>query len=325
MFKLDFNIQPSPIKIELKDDIYLIGSCFSDSIGNYFKKNKFNITVNPYGTLYNPISIFKAITGKLDFSNITTHQGIFYHWDCHSKISDLTKKGLLQKLQTTQETSKNFLLNSHWLIITLGSAHIYSLKKNNCVVANCHKIPNHYFKKDFLTTQKILDEFELFNKKLTQINTDINILLTVSPVRHIKDGLINNTRSKSILVDAIHQLVEQYSHVHYFPSYEIMMDELRDYRFYQSDRIHPSDEAVEYIWEKFQETFFGEESQSILKQWQKVQRNLEHRPIYPETLDYKHFLESTLKKMQSISPQLDLSLEKKALESKICNFSKEKA
>lgn len=305
MFKLNFEIPDSKNKINLKDQVLLIGSCFSDEIGNELRENKFNVLSNPFGTIYNPHSIFKVLRGNMNPDDTIEGQGIFYHWDAHGSISGLDQAEVAKLLIEKNQKTQTFLRETKWLIITLGTALIYEYEEVG-IVANCHKIPQSKFSKRFLTQQEIIEQFALLH---SQLGSSVNVVFTVSPVRHIRDGLIENNRSKAILIDSIHRLVEEYENVNYFPSYEILVDELRDYRFYAEDMIHPNEQAIKYIWGKFSETYFNKDTLSFLSEWTKLRTSINHRPFQPESESHQKFLRSTLDRLSALNEKVDLSVE----------------
>lgn len=317
MFKLKFDIPVSPKKINLKDKLYLSGSCFSDEIGELLLVNKFTSFSNPFGTIYNPISIFKLLRNESVGNHITESQGVFYHWDCHGQISGLTQSEAQHSFSEQLNESNDFLKKSNWLIITLGTSIVYRLKSTNQIVANCHKIPSSEFHKEFLSTEEIIDDFnKTFNYLRNQI-PNLNVILTVSPVRHVKDGLIENNLSKSILLAAVHDIVLGQDKVSYFPSYEIVIDELRDYRFYKKDMIHPSEEAVEYVWNRFAETYFDQETTNFLKEWSKIKSALQHKPFQPGSSKHQQFLSNTLDQLDKLNDLIDTSVEKEMIQKQL--------
>lgn len=317
MFKLNFDIPSSTQKINLKDEIYLAGSCFSDEIGGLLNENKFKSLSNPFGTIYNPISIFKLLRNEVKEDEIIENQGVFYHWDSHGQVSALTQSEAQHSFSTQLNHSNEFLKKTDYLIITLGTSLVYRLKTTHQIVANCHKVPSSEFNKEFLTAEEIVTDFNKTFDYLTNQNPKLNVILTVSPVRHIKDGLVENNLSKSILLESVHQIVKAPSKVHYFPSYEIMMDELRDYRFYKKDMIHPSQEAVEYIWNRFVETFFDKQTIDFLSEWSKIKSALHHKPFQPGSAKHQQFLKNTLDQLDKLNDLIDTRVERDMLQKQL--------
>ena len=315
--QLDFPIRPSFKKISLEDSIYLIGSCFSDEIGLKMNDAKFNSISNPFGTVFNPHSIFKILSGKIDHNDTIANDGVHYHWDAHGEISALKKENLEKLTKQKIYESYQFIQKAKWLFITFGTAWVYRYRKTGEIVANCHKIPNNEFFKELLTIEDIADSFRSFKKDLTSTNPYINIVLTVSPVRHINDGIVENNRSKARLLESVHDMVDRFENVAYFPAYEIMNDELRDHRFYKEDLIHPTQQAVDYVWSKFTEAYFDDEAAAYLKKWNKVRDALNHRPFQPHSNAHQKFLKATLKELESLNKRVNLSNEIKLVKSQL--------
>lgn len=315
MFKINFPLPPTPIKMNHSDPILLMGSCFSYEIGKKLAVNKMDHLSNPFGTIYNPISLFRLLSNQVDSNEIVENQDIFYHWSTHSSISSLTQEDTIALFEDRIKQTEEYLKNAKYLIITPGTAIIYEHNKH--IVANCHKVPSSQFEKRFLTCEEISESFSVLHKYLEKINEHLQVLFTVSPVRHIKDGLIANNRSKSILLEAVHQICEQYDNSHYFPSYEIVIDELRDYRFFDRDMIHPSAEAVDYIWKSFSHHYFGQDTLLLLEEWTKLRTNINHRPFHPTSDSHQRFLKNTIQKAEILNEKMDLGVEIKLLKEQL--------
>ncbi|MBV6646482.1 MAG: GSCFA domain-containing protein [Cyclobacteriaceae bacterium] len=311
MFTLPFDVPPSSVKIELSHKITLMGSCFSTNIGSKLREFKLSTTVNPLGTLYNPYSIFNGIrlaaTNCIDLNDIIESQGIYYHWDMHSDVSALSSKKLKQKIEQTREQLAKSIKHSSWLIVSPGTAFVYEWKGKK--VANCHKIPQDQFEKKTLTVDEIVESFELTDKLITGVNPGVNWIFTVSPVRHIREGLIENNLSKAILLQAVHEIVANNNHCHYFPSYEIQIDELRDYRFYKKDMIHPNPQAIDYIWNTFCRCFFSSELLKFAHNWSKIRSAINHKPIHPESMAHQQFVRETILKLKQFEKAVDIQPE----------------
>lgn len=319
MFRTELNIDPSTIKIGLTDPILTIGSCFSDNIGERFSENKFDVLSNPFGTVYNPISIFKLIRLGLNNSTVPdsgylVHEGLHAHYDFHSSFSTLDKSELAVNIQQAIDRTHNKFKKLKFLIITLGTAFVYERVDSNEIVANCHKVPAKAFQKKLLTQEDIIEGFE---ELYHQLPDELTIIFTVSPVRHIKDTLPLNSVSKSTLRLVCNTLSNQYANVHYFPSYEIMVDDLRDYRFYASDMLHPTRDAEEYIWDKFSNAYFDKGTKEFLKEWQNIKSAIKHRPFNPSSDKHQQFVLKTIEKIHSLPHQLDFSEELKSLNSQL--------
>jgi hypothetical protein len=312
-WKTDLILSPSLQPIGLNDSIFTIGSCFAETIGNRLVENKFNAMANPFGTLYNPISIHHSLKSAVDVmmpanNEYIVNQDVHYHYQFHSNFSALDKPALKKKIKDSLQACNEFLKTSNYLIITYGSAFVYIQNELDMVVANCHKMPASHFSKHLLTVEVIMDSFLHIYRKLKSFNPNLKIILTVSPVRHLKDTIELNSVSKSTLRVACHQLVEKFG-VDYFPAYEIMMDDLRDYRFYKIDRIHPTEEAEEYIWSKFSEKYFDQGTKHFLKTWKEIKIALAHRPSYPSTDSHQSFLRSVLKNLDTIKSIVNVNKE----------------
>ncbi|MFN3403128.1 MAG: GSCFA domain-containing protein [Cytophagaceae bacterium] len=313
-FRTEINIPKSDWTFDHQSQILTIGSCFSDVIGTTLKSYKFPTLVNPFGTIFNPISLFKLLNASIDNSYL--HQDYFiqngdiwYNYDFHSSLSSSFKNELFEMIRGKITEVHEFLKTAEVITITLGSAFVYRLLPNGEIISNCHKKPASFFQKELLKVEDITSAFEHFNIKLNQLNPNVKVIFTVSPVRHIKDTLVLNNVSKSTLVLATHQICEKYNNCYYFPSYEIMMDDLRDYRFYKDDFLHPTTFAEKYIWEKFITTFTNENTQEIIRKWETIASAIMHKPFHPESTAHQQFLKDTLKKLIEISLVLEVNEE----------------
>jgi lysophospholipase L1-like esterase len=307
--------------ISLRDPIFTIGSCFADAIGQQLVGNKFNVQVNPFGTVYNPVSIFRLLSYCVDNTHIDNagflkRDDFCFHHDFHSTHAATDQPALAKQLQQLIDNQREHLMKSNILVLTYGTAFVYRRKDNGQIVANCHKVPAAQFTKELITVDQIVQDFRTVMNKLKSINPAVKVILTVSPVRHTKDGLEENAVSKSLLRVACHALAQE-KDVSYFPSYELMMDDLRDYRFYKTDRIHPTEEAEEYIWEKFTEAYLDEHTQSLLQEWHEIKSALHHKPFQPESTAHQQFLQKTLLRLQGIADRIDVRDEIAELQSKM--------
>ncbi len=325
-FRTKVVISKSIFEFSFQDEIMLIGSCFAENIGEILNENKFTVDINPFGTLYNPSSVALSINKLLhperySSSDLFEHEGVFHSFSHHSRFSSSTKQESLNKINNRLSTSSNNLEKASRLIITFGTAFVYRLLRNGQIVSNCHKLPDKMFQREMLYVDEIVLEWNKLLLSLWEQNPGLKILFTVSPIRHWKDGAHLNQLSKSILLLAIDKLQKRYpEHIDYFPAYEIMMDELRDYRFYADDMIHPSSLAIEYIWGRFSEHFLSSGSQLILKEWQEIKKAINHKPFQPQSEAYKRFISQTLLKAEALHdkfPYFYLSKEIELLRSKI--------
>jgi len=319
MFRTPIIPGKSDNKIKLNQSLLLMGSCFSEHIGKKLEQNKFNSLCNPFGIIYNPISIFKLLGQALeqrpiDRSFIIKNQGIYRHYDLHSDISALSEDDLISQMNQAFKSCEYYLQKSEWILITFGTAIVYRHRKLKEIVSNCHKIPAREFEKERLKPDEILTAFQTFYDNLLKINKRFNIIVTVSPVRHLKDSLEVNSVSKSILRYVCSNLSEAFSKVQYFPSYEIMIDDLRDYRFYEADMLHINAQAIEYIWETFQQSYFDEETLNFIKNWRKIINALQHRPFYPDSEEHQQFIRNTIQQLFVFSSTVDITRELEFLE-----------
>lgn len=308
-FRTEIKVAPKT-PIDHRSVIVTAGSCFSDSIGAKLSENKFEVLVNPFGTSYNPLSIHRSLLAESPEANMfTSRDGSWFHFDFHSQFYDATRAALEEKLQEKIKATSAFINRDDVLLITYGTAWAYRHVATKQIVSNCHKQPGNLFKKELLSTQAIVEDFESFLQKLRTRRPSLKIILTLSPVRHTKDTLELNQVSKSVLRLAIHQVMERNQDVEYFPAYEIMLDDLRDYRFYATDMIHPSDLAIDYIWGKFTETYFNGGTKQLCERWERVRRALQHRPFHPKTDQYRTFLSSIAKDLDELKNSLNVSQE----------------
>jgi len=302
-----------PLKKETKNlinydsNIFLLGSCFSENIGNKLSHFKFQSIQNPFGILFHPKAIETLITNAVNqkvYSNedVFLQNEVWHSFDVHSSLSSENDKSLLKKINSAISVTNKKLKEASHIIITLGTSWVYRFIETDTIVANCHKIPQKKFLKELLTVDEITKSLSTILVLLKSINKNIHITFTVSPIRHLKDGFVENTQSKSNLISAIHTILVD-SNVSYFPSYEIMMDELRDYRFYAEDMIHPNKTAINYIWEKFVDTRFSEESLPTMKEIEAIQKGILHRPFHEKSEQHQHFLEKIVKRKEKIKSQ----------------------
>ncbi len=297
--------QASKNLIDYNSKLLLFGSCFSENIGNQFSYFKFQSSQNPFGILFHPIAIENLITNAINKKKYTEkdliyQNEIWHSFDAHSNLSSLDQKEILHNLNSAISATHQQIKNASHIIITLGTSWVYRHIESDKIVANCHKIPQKKFLKELLSVDEIIASLQSILVLLKSVNPDVNIIFTVSPVRHLKDGFIENTQSKSHLITAIHEVIEPRTHTHYFPSYEIMMDELRDYRFYAEDLIHPNKTAVNYIWERFLATWFSDETTSTMKEIDVIQKGILHRPFNESSEQHQQFLKNLKLKIEKI-------------------------
>lgn len=285
-FRTEYKPSKSNFDIAHQDKLIFIGSCFSDNISVKLTERKFEVLANPYGVLFNPISIFTALKEIIEGQIYTEkdlgqHNELFYSFHHHSNFSHINQSEALENINNQIQKAQTFLKESQTLFITFGTAWAYTYQ--NEIVANCHKIPNQQFEKVLLESNQIVEGWSVIETVLKDFNPNLNIVFTVSPVRHLKDGFEENNLSKAILRTAIHQIQKGNKDISYFPSYEMMMDDLRDYRFYKSDMLHPNEDAIHYIWQKFSSVFFNENTQALNERIYKLVLATQHKARFENT------------------------------------------
>jgi hypothetical protein len=295
-------ILPFPLKkfihqVNIKQAILLMGSCFAEEIGAKLEERKFNAVINPHGILYNPISICNALTDYIENKKYTKedifpHDELWRSFNHHSKFADTDADVCIENINHRISQTHQQLKEANWLLITFGSAFAYTHNKQ--IVANCHKLPSSQFEKILIPKQQISDTWQKQLATLKEFNPQLTILFTVSPVRYVRDGVIENNRSKGILLDAVHTLTEQNTNCFYFPAYEIVIDELRDYRFFKEDLVHPNHLAINYVWQKFTDALCDEETKNFMTDYEPILKSLRHRDLREgttATLKFKKQLE----------------------------------
>ena len=280
-------------QIDYDSNILLLGSCFSENIGSKLDYFKFKNSQNPFGILFHPKAIETLVVNAIEEKVYKEDDILFVNeqWHCfdaHSKLSRLTEEDLLQVLNNQIKVTKKGIQDASHIVITLGTAWMYRFIESKKVVANCHKVPQKEFTKELMSVKDIIQSLQNIGSTIKKVNRKARIIFTVSPVRHLKDGFIENTQSKSHLITAIHTIMN--NNVTYFPSYEIMMDELRDYRFYDQDMVHPNKLAINYIWNKFVEVWISEASKKTMDDVAFVQKGIQHKPFNPDSEAHQSFL-----------------------------------
>ncbi|NRA93327.1 MAG: GSCFA domain-containing protein [Psychroserpens sp.] len=293
--QLDLRRQPHNT-IDYHSNLLLLGSCFSEHMAQKLDYFKFQNLSNPFGILFQPFAIEKLITKAINGYEYTENDLFFLNeqWHCfdaHSRRNSTSQQIILKDLNTHLKATHSMLLDATHVIITLGTAWVYRKTSSDEIVANCHKVPQRQFTKELLAIDAISESLEAIIALVRSINPNVSFLFTVSPVRHLKDGFVENTQSKSHLISAIHNVVDIRKGLYYFPSFEIMLDELRDYRFYERDMIHPNAIAVDHIWETFKNVWVSETSQTTMDDVDFIQKGLQHKPFNPNSEAHMHFLE----------------------------------
>ncbi len=305
MFQTKVEIPSSKLKIDYENSIMTLGSCFAENIGKKMQEVYFKTDFNPFGVLYNPVSIKNSIdlllgNKKFTSADIFEYKGLWQSFSHSSAFSDTSAEGCLDRINDRFEKSSALIRQTDVLMLTFGTAWVYEEKESGYVVSNCHKLPADRFNRRRLEVGEIVDAYNCLVCSLMNTNPELQIILSVSPIRHLKDGATENSVSKSTLLLAVSELQEQFENIHYFPAYEIMMDELRDYRFYASDMFHPSDVAVEYIWQRFSETYFDQTTLKMKKEFEQLVADLSHRPLFPESDEFQKFQINLLKRQMDL-------------------------
>lgn len=290
-------IQPADNPIDYKGKVLLLGSCFVENMGAKLGYFQFRNSLNPFGIFFHPLAIENLVQRAVDESSYSADEifeqdGIWHCFDAHSELRSKDRDTLLELLnQRLMETKKSLETVSH-IIITLGTAWVYRNVISKKIVANCHKVPQREFQKELLAPEEIRTSLENCLALVKKVNPNVHFIFTVSPVRHLKDGFVENQRSKAHLISAVHSVLSsraQSGELSYFPAYEIMMDELRDYRFYGKDMLHPNELAVDYIWDKFRSVWISPDSLSIMEEVDSVRKGLAHRPFNPDSHSHQKF------------------------------------
>lgn len=316
-FTTKISVQKSSFPIDYDSKIMLLGSCFAENMGNKFDYFKFQATTNPFGIVFNAVSLEKLIRRSVENRKFT-ESDIFFHndlWHCyevHSELSNSDKDSFLESLNDIIRSTNKQLNDSTHIIITLGTSWVYRNIESKEIVANCHKVPQKQFTKELLSIHQTEESLQSIISLIHSVNPNCNFIFTVSPVRHIKDGFAENTLSKAHLIAAIHSVLNQKFSTSlelttqnniYFPAYEIMMDELRDYRFYAEDMLHPNQTAIDYIWIQFFENYISESVFGLMNEICSIQKGLQHRPFNPNTESHQKFLNQLDLKIKAIKNQ----------------------
>jgi len=310
-FRFEFDIKKLSDSITHEHKLLLIGSCFTENIGDKLKKYKFTVSENPNGILFNPVSVAEALISYID--NTQLNKGDLFQlndgwhsWKHHSRFSGLTAEEAMSKINTSTTSAHNYLKHADCLMITLGSSWIYTLTgkalnaKPGSVAANNHKGPSDWFYRKLMTPEEVFQTLEEVMYRLLNFNPKLNIIFTISPVRHLREGAVDNNRSKAVLIQAVHQLTERLDKLYYFPAYELVIDDLRDYRFYAEDLVHPNYFATEYVWKKFIAACIDERSQNLLEEIHSINLAYQHKPFNPSSDQHKKFLKSYLERTQNL-------------------------
>jgi hypothetical protein len=322
-FRLEFSPKQLAQKINHQHKLLLLGSCFTENIGDKLVAHKFSVLQNPNGILFNPVSVKEAIENYINDKAISEGDLFYlnegYHsWQHHSRFSGITKEDAIEKINTSTNTAHHYLKETNFIIITLGSAWVYELTgkaanaKAGSVAANNHKAPADWFGRRLLSNSAIIDLLKDTISQLQQCNPFIKIIFTISPVRHLREGFVENNRSKAALINAVHTVTEIFKNVFYFPAYELVIDDLRDYRFFAEDMVHPNYAASNYVWEKFVATCIDEPAQKLMLAINEVNAAVNHKPFNPTSAAHKKFQQTNLDKIKNVQakyPYLDFTIE----------------
>ena len=327
VFRTVVNVKPYPFSIDYDTPTMLLGSCFTENIGATMVSRKFPVLVNPFGVIYNPISVNlvlkQIMRGKSYGSDeLMQHNNQWISLNHHTSFSNPNQAECLEGINLSLSNAHNFWQKTQRLIITFGTARVFYLAKTGKPVANCHKIPAKEFTRKLLTVEEIVDVWQMEFEAIFREKPNLKVILTVSPVRHWKDGAEGNQLSKATLILAINRLIELFpSNLVYFPAYEIVMDDLRDYRFYTNDMLHPSPLAVEYIWGKFRQSLIPPSAQQLMGEVEKITQAVNHKPLNTQTEEFKQFVKSTLHRIKEIGQRnsnIDFTCEVNLLNKYLC-------
>ena len=308
-FMLDVPIVSPEPKIKYGDRLLLTGSCFTEHIGNSLSALKFDVLQNPNGILFDPASVAYSLVSyvqnrKYVSDDLFQLNEVWNSWQHHSAFSHVNQQDCLKRINESQSGAYHFLQQADWLLITLGSSFSYHLVKPTLNaregVANCHRAPAQWFNKHLMTIDEINIALDNCIHQLFMFNPSLKIIFTVSPVRHIRDGVIENNRSKSRLIEVVHHLANKFDRIYYFPAYELVIDVLRDYRFYDIDMVHPNYQATQFVFERFMQYFINDESQKLAEEIQRIVTAKKHRPFQPSTEAHRKFLQANFDKAAAI-------------------------
>ncbi len=325
-FQLPINIRPLPRPIYYKDHILLMGSCFTEHIGDALSEVKFSTFQNPNGILFDPLSGCKSLISYTQNrhykeSDLFQLNEVWHSWQHHSKFSGMNPEVVIRTINESQQKAHAFIKKADWIIITLGSAFSYRLNGltpnpspggEGSNVANCHRAPAQWFDKKLLETDSIVSKLGDCITELLKFNPKLNFIFTVSPVRHVRDGVVENNRSKARLIESVHHIVEQFEQAHYFPAYELVIDVLRDYRFYDIDLVHPNYAATDYVLEKFADSCIDTSSRELMTELKDIIIARKHKAFQPATTAHRQFLRVYHEKTKALKekyPFLDLEKE----------------
>ncbi|HSI91193.1 MAG TPA: GSCFA domain-containing protein, partial [Adhaeribacter sp.] len=322
IFRTELHLAPATTQFNLAANVVTVGSCFSEVIGHQLETYKVNTLTNPFGTIFNPLSACKLLQicagADVELADaFVENNGRWFSYDFHSSFSAPTEEELYEQLDEALVKTRRFLKKADLLIITLGTANVFRLNITGETVANCHKLPASNFTRETLQPEEIITAIAETHSLLRELNPNLRIILSVSPVRHLKDTLELNSVSKAILRLATHFLSQQLPGLDYFPAYELLLDDLRDYRFYKEDMLHPTQVAEKYIWEKFSQVYFDQAFQTFSADWDTILRAMAHKPFHPESAAHQAFVQKTLEKLKALSEKTDVTEQLAYFESQV--------
>lgn len=318
-FHTSVPLTESSFKLQCQDTFITLGSCFADEIGQFFVQHKFRMLVNPLGIVFNPASLAKLLNLTIHGDSIAGydeilvgHDGLWHSLLNHGRFSQPDKTNLIRNIDKAFQSTRLHLQESDYLIITLGSAHAYRHLRSGEIVTNCHKLPATDFKKELLTIPDIENILQKALEDIKSINNKIRIFLTVSPIRYLRDGIIESNRSKAHLLASVHSLIDRLDYCYYFPAYELVIDDLRDYRFFREDMTHPTAQTINYVLDRFILNYADDEVRKQITDIGRFKRSLEHRPFHPQSKTHQEFLKSRYDELNALKvqyPEIDFSLE----------------
>ena len=316
-FHLNYKPSLSTQKITHNERLLMIGSCFSEHIGDRLNELKFNLFSNPFGIVFNPKSIELMLLRSIrkDYfteSTIFEKDSQYFCFEAHSVFTEDNAAQLINKLNETIDHCHSILISLDYLIITFGSAFAYKHNDTQSIVANCHKLPQAVFEKVLLEQDGIASDYKRLMDELKTVNSNIKIIFTVSPVKHLREGVEENSLSKAILIQTVHKLVKQFENCFYFPAYELVNDDLRDYRFYEPDMAHPNGQAIDYVWQRFSEVYFSNDTLLLNDKLKQLNQAMKHRIFHERSessIKFKNDFFRKCKELQEEFPFLNLSKE----------------
>ena len=313
-FRYELEVKKMPFPIQYTDRLWLIGSCFTENIGEKLRYNGFHVFENPNGILFNPISVGEAIANAVEQKKITAtdlfelNEG-FHSWQHHSRFSGTSADEVVGKINQSTMAANQSLQHATHVLITIGSAWVYQLTNKaanyavNKVAANNHKAPADWFSKALMSADEVNNVLATILSNIKKINADCKVIFTISPVRHLREGAVENNRSKAALITAVHNIVSEHDNCYYFPAYELVMDDLRDYRFYAEDLVHPNYYATQYVWEKFVSACISEEAYGLMEQIQDIKQAFKHKPFNGKSKQHQQFMQNYYTKTKNLLAQ----------------------